>query len=57
MGIKAWFTELMVKFGIGKAKHNSTILKDLIDNPESVKLEAYIEGEEIIVKIRKKDES
>ena len=56
MDIKKWFTELVVKIGFAKPKRKSTILKDLMDNPESVKLEAYIEGEEIIVRVKKKDE-
>ena len=28
--IKKWFEELLLKFGINKAKHKSTILKELI---------------------------
>ena len=56
MSIKNRFKELMFKFGIKKVKKKSSILKEVIDNPENVKLEAYIEGDEIVVKIKRKNE-
>lgn len=55
MGIKGYFKKLMVKVGIKKAKRKSSILKEVLDNPENIKLEAYIEDEEIIVKIKKRE--
>ena len=55
MSIKGYFKRLMVKAGIKKAKKKSSILKDLLDNPENIKLEAYIEDEEIVVKIKKRE--
>ena len=55
MSIKKWFKSLMIKFGIRKVKRKSSILKEVLDNPENIKLEAYIEGEEIIVKIKKRE--
>ena len=61
MGIKGCFDKIKTKIGIFGAKQvarrKSKILKEAIDNPENFKLEAYIEGEEIIVKIKKKEES
>jgi hypothetical protein len=38
-----------------KEEKKPSLLKDLIDKPEGFKLEAFIEGEEIIVKIIKKE--
>lgn len=57
MGFKKWFNELMIRIGINKTKRKSPILKELIDNPENVKLEAYLEGDELIVKIKRKEET
>jgi hypothetical protein len=54
-GIKNLCKKVGFKLGVNKAKRKSQILKELIDNPEGVKLEAYIEGDEIIVKIKKKE--
>lgn len=53
--IKRWFKNLMLEIGILKMKRKSTILKAVLDNPENVKLEAYIEDDEIIVKIKKRE--
>lgn len=46
---------IMKCLGIKKTKHKESILKKLMDNPEEFKLEGFIEGEEIIVKIKKKE--
>ena len=40
-----------------KETEKPSLLKDVIENPESFKLEAFIENDEIVVKIRKKEES
>ena len=40
-----------------KSEHKPSLLKEVMDNPEKFKLEATIEGEEIVVKISKKEES
>lgn len=55
MKFKKWFKNLMIKAGIKKAKRKSSILKEVLDNPDGIRLEAYIEGEEIIVKIKKRE--
>lgn len=55
MNIKNWFKSLMIKVGMYKVKRKSSILKEVLDNPENIKLEAYIEGEEIVVKIKKRE--
>ena len=39
-----------------KSEHKPSLLKEVMDNPEKFKLEATI-GEEIVVKISKKEES
>ncbi|MDR1066202.1 MAG: hypothetical protein LBL35_02035 [Clostridiales bacterium] len=44
-------SELMMK---RKTERKPSLLKDVIDKPESFKLEAFIEGEEIIVKITRR---
>ena len=40
-----------------KEKKKPTLLKEVIDNPEAFKLEAFIENEEIVIKVKRKDES
>ncbi|MCD8372124.1 MAG: hypothetical protein LUD27_02350 [Clostridia bacterium] len=37
-------------------KKKTSIIKDLIDCPDQYKLEMTVEGEEIVIKIRKKEE-
>lgn len=44
-------SELMMK---RKTEQKPSLLKDVIDKPENFKLEAFIEGEEIIVKIMRR---
>lgn len=38
----------------GGSVRKPSMVKDILDNPEDYKLEAYIEGGEVIVKIRKR---
>ena len=40
-----------------KEKKKPTLLKEVTDNPEAFKLEAFIENEEIVIKVKRKDES
>ena len=40
-----------------KKKNKPTLLKEVMDNPEAFKLEAFIENEEIVIKVKRKDES
>lgn len=53
MKIDLGFDWVMRALGIKKRK--PSLLKELMDNPEEFKLEGFIEGEEIIVKIKKKE--
>jgi hypothetical protein len=53
-GIKEFFGKTMLKFGVKRTKKKSSIIQDLLDNPETMRLEAYIEGDEIICKITRK---
>lgn len=39
-----------------KEKKKPTLLKEVMDNPEVFKLEAFIENEEIVIKVKRKDE-
>lgn len=52
--IKELIADSVAKMIISVIKRKSTILKEVIDNPNNIKIEADIEGEEIIVKIKKK---
>lgn len=45
-----------VTFSHKKKEKKTSIIKEVIDNPEYFKLEAFIEGEEIIVKIKRKEQ-
>ena len=40
-----------------KEKKKPTWRKEGMDNPEAFKLEAFIENEEILIKVKRKDES
>lgn len=57
MNIKEFITNGVAKIGIKKVKRKSSVLRDFMDDPENFKLEAFIDGEEIVVKIKKKEES
>lgn len=39
-----------------KKKKKPTLIKEVMDNPEAFKLEAFIENEEIVIKVKRKDE-
>ncbi len=45
-------SELILKRGSGR---KPSLLRDLIDQPEKFKLEAMIEGDEVIVKINRRE--
>lgn len=51
---KEWIRNAVGKVGLNTLKRNSPIVKEVVDNPENVKLELYIEGDEIILKLKKK---
>ena len=57
MKIKSWFKKLTMKLGVKRIKRKSSILKAILDDPELIKLEAYIEDDEIIVKIKKREKT
>ena len=52
--IKNWFKNLISKIGLATIKRRCPILKEVFDHPENVKLEAYVENDEIIIKVKKK---
>ena len=61
--IRALFGKMdIVNFELRRKPKNKTeekpsILKDILDNPELFKLEATIENEEVVVRIKRKEES
>ncbi len=62
MVIKQTISRIIAKIGVSgikrmaKRKHGRrTVLNDLLDNPENFKMEAFIEDEGIIVKIRRRE--
>ena len=57
MGIKKCFEKLTAKVGIAIAKRMSPVIKEAIDNPENLKFEGYIEKDELIIKVKIKNES
>lgn len=54
--IKTWVTETTEKMGMAAIKRRVPVLKELLETPENLKLEAYIENDEIVVKLKKKEE-
>lgn len=52
--IKEKITNLIVNAGLSTIKRRSPILKEVLENPEGLKVEAYMEKDEIIVHIKKK---
>lgn len=57
MSIKQSFDNLAVKIGVFIAKQMSPVFKEAIENPENLKFEGYIEGDELVVRVKLKDES
>lgn len=52
--IKTWIENIIYKIGLTKMKRKSPILKEVMENPENVKLVAYIKGDEIVVRIQRR---
>lgn len=44
-----------LKLKKGKEKKQKSLLKEVIDNPEGFKLEAFMEGDEITIHIKRKE--
>lgn len=55
MSIKKCFDKLTVKVGMAIAKRMSPVIKEAIDNPENLKFEGYISGDEFIIKVKIKE--
>lgn len=47
--------KLLSRISIKKKDKKPSLIKEVMDTPEIFKLEAYIENEEIIIKIKKRD--
>lgn len=56
MSIRNCFDKMVTKIGISVARKMSPVIREAIDNPENLKFEGYIKGDEIIVKIKLKEE-
>lgn len=46
---------ILSKMTIKRMTKKSSLIKDVMDKPEEFKLEAFIENDEIIVKIKRKE--
>lgn len=57
MAVKEKFQDMMVKVGFKRAQQRVSIIKELMSDPENFKLEASIEGDEIIFVVKKKEEA
>ena len=57
MKIKQIFEKMTMKIGVSIAKRVSPVIKEAIDNPENLKFEGCIEGDEILIRIKVKEES
>ena len=57
MGIKKCFDKLATKIGLTIARRMSPVIKEALDNPENLKFEGYIEKDELIIKVKIKEES
>lgn len=53
--IKTMIADSIAKILINAIKLKSNILKEVIDNPENIKVEASIEDGEILIKVKKKE--
>lgn len=56
MSIKNCIDKMVTKIGISIARKMSPVIREAMDNPENLKFEGYIKGDEIIVKIKLKEE-
>lgn len=52
---KRMIADSVAKIILSSVKRKSTILKEVIDNPENIQIEAKVDGGEIVVKIKKKE--
>ena len=54
MRIKKCFEKITTKVCLVIAKRMSPVIKEAIDNPENLKFEGYINGDEFIIKVKVK---
>lgn len=57
MGIKKCINKIGMKIGLHIVKSMSPVLKEAVDNPENLKFEGYIKNDELIIKVKIKEES
>lgn len=58
--MKNFINSIVTKLTIGKIKKveaKRTVINDLLEDPEKFKAEIYIEHEEIILKVKKREEA
>lgn len=56
MGIKKYFENITAKIGLAIVRRMSPVLREAIDNPENLKFEGYIDGDEFVIKVKIKEE-
>ena len=49
-------TKFISKVTFKKKKKKPSLLKEVMDSPECFRLEAFVEDEEIVIKIKRKEE-
>lgn len=49
-----WIKKAVSTAGVAHAKKKMPMVKEVIDNPENLKLEVYFEHDEIVVKVKKR---
>lgn len=54
MKFKEQITNGIVQKGVATLMEKLPVVGDLMNDPETFKIEAYIEGEEIVIKLKKK---
>lgn len=57
MKFKEYIDKISTKIGLMIVKRMSPVLRDAIDNPENLKFEGRIEGDEVVIRIKLIDET
>lgn len=52
-----WIEKLTTEIGFAIVKRLSPVLRDAIENPENLKFEGYIDGDEVVIRIKQIVES
>ena len=55
--MKKWIEKLTTKIGLAIVKRMSPVLRDAIENPDNLKFEGCIDGDEVVIRIKQKEKS